>query len=203
MVKVVVKRETILNSENNRVVIEILVSLEKLKFNLDLYTKRPKGRSPLFPHENHISLTMAIGSLYEALLKFDAIKGKVRRTVEESKSSDALDAFTFLSSKEITAFKEKTLNVIRNKGAFHIDKEVVEEYIHSNNDEEQFTIWEEFGQGIEYSPIANEILSWWTLDNFIVSDIVNNTFFFAEAYNNLRWITNFLIVKWLGGKVVE
>ncbi|MNV29550.1 hypothetical protein D3C71_1207790 [compost metagenome] len=191
----------ITKSKTNLSLLEIFISLEKFRLNMNLYTRRPKTRSKLFPHESPISLLMSVGSLYEALNSYDNIKKEARLTIVESKNTNALESFNWLSTKVVRSFKEKTLNILRNKGAFHIDTEVIEGYFNEDLDTTVVDIWKQDTDIPGHSPVAADILAWWTLNSLLDGDPLDNVTLLGDIYNHLLLVTSFLSLKWFEGSL--
>jgi hypothetical protein len=191
--------------ERKRLLINILTDLEKANFGMNLFTKRPKARDPLLEHEKPISLLICVGALYEALGKFNSIKGSARPEILQSNHEEVIKCMNFLSGQKIENFRSSILNDIRNKGAFHADPKIVTSYFFNADfaDDDEIILWRENEDGSNNYPIANDILGFWFLQVLNSTDFLENTIFLGDIYNNLRTVVHFLLMKWFNAQVIH
>lgn len=200
MLKLTANKKTIKKSPRNRQLLEMLISLEKCNFTINLTTRRPREvRSPLFDHEAPISMLFTIGSLYEALLSFDEIKGDIASELSNNPNDDVQNMLDFINSKDVQDFKN-VLRITRNRSSFHVDKRIINQYFtdsrEDESEDETVLLWVREDGKPEHSPISSDILSWYFINMFNKKDVLFNTVFLADIYNKLQYIASYLMVHW-------
>lgn len=201
MTKVIADKKQVLSKKENKILLEILVSLEKIKFSNYI-----ASTSNLTRHQILLNNLSYVGSLYEAIMTFDKIKGAARVTVLESKDEKLENFFKVLCSKDTRAFKETVLNKLRNKAAFHIDEVVINSYFETFSHDEVFKeveLWVKPDSGEEYSPIVESMLNWWYIECLYDGDIFDNVFKLREISDALVIVTQHLMIKWFKVKIIQ
>jgi hypothetical protein len=149
------KNDTVLVS-----LIQLLCSLEFAVSSAKWYVGEEAKRSALPPHEHVLALAINIASIGEALHRFENFKN--RGIIQHSDSWDQVikDSWTYLESDEVSELKRQNLKYVRDKSAFHIDPEPVEQFIESLTRDDELDIWEiEEGNSVGHSPLAAQIIA--------------------------------------------
>ncbi|MNJ51814.1 hypothetical protein D3C77_471290 [compost metagenome] len=172
--------------------LQILINLEKS--NLADRLQYPKEANAI-----ELPIVVALGgaSLYEALNEFDRIKKQARSAItpEYEKIYDSLN---FLCSKEVTEIKRNFLARIRNKTAFHMDKEVIKRFLEEKNVSIMELIsFDDIGQ---FSPFAMDIIGWHMAKSIGaeegLEEMVRKVSIYSQIATHLKIVTYFLIYEW-------
>lgn len=142
-------------------------------------------------------MLFTIGSLYEALLGFDALKNEIISELLSKPNDNVKEMVDFINSTDVQDFKNKVLRTTRNRSSFHVDKRIISRYFaDSDEEDEECLLWVEGDGELPHSPISSDILSWYFISMFKKLDFLDNTIFMADIHNKLRYITTYLMIEW-------
>jgi len=157
-----------LDSNNKSLValIRLLCSVELSIATMKWYAGEDNGTHGLPPHESVLALALCIANIGEALTAFEEFVFKETIQYSDNWSDEVKEAWEFLKSEEVIKIKRKSLRLIRDKSAFHIDPEPVVNFFDDVSQEnDTLTIWEADEEGKKgHSPLAANIIAQYLID---------------------------------------
>lgn len=154
--------------------------------------------------ERLLCLSASVAYLYEALTKFKSLKRRIRND-DFSHSDEFNNAWEVINSRETASFIEGVLKFIRNKSTFHIDTEVVSNFVAQGfiNEWDEVIIWNGDLErtGSEMSPLVDSMIINWYIKS--VGEPLPAAEKISKIYSSLRTVVRITAMHWFDARYEE